>query len=155
MIHSKIILTVYWYFKLRLVTASNSALALTAGYTVFQAPLWQLYSFKQGFSFNRIHDISSPPCGRSAEYRLATVTPQHIQPPLLWNREQIFNIFLGKKWRNWTQAHMGRGRGPGNTTKFSKIIIIIFLIFQYPNLFFHLNLWSVFVHRFWALFPPV
>ena len=38
MIHSKIILTVYQYFKLWLVTASNSALALTAGYMVFQAP---------------------------------------------------------------------------------------------------------------------
>ena len=38
MIHSKIILTVYQYFKLWLVTASNSALALKAGYMVFQAP---------------------------------------------------------------------------------------------------------------------
>ena len=44
----------------------------------------------------RLHGISNPPCGKSAEYRLLPDTVQHIEPPLLRNREQIFEILLGK-----------------------------------------------------------
>ena len=63
------------------------------------------YSFKQCLSFwislafnlkSRVHGISSPPWGRSAEYLLPPVTVQFIEPPLLKNREQTFDIFLGR-----------------------------------------------------------
>ena len=41
-----------------------------------------------------MHGISSPPCGRSAEYLPPPVT---IDPTLLIKSEQIFESFLGKR----------------------------------------------------------
>ena len=41
------------------------------------------------------HGISSPPCGKSLEYCLASVMVHVIIPPLLRNTEHVTEIFLG------------------------------------------------------------
>lgn len=61
--------------------------------------LTQHFSFwiSSGHALNfRVHGISRPPWGRSAEYLLLSVTIQCILPPLLKNNEQSLDIFRGK-----------------------------------------------------------
>ncbi len=43
-----------------------------------------------------LHGISSPPCGRSAEYLLLPDTLQVMEPPLLRNMELTLEILLGR-----------------------------------------------------------
>ena len=44
----------------------------------------------------KLQGISNPPCCKSDEYLLLPITIHTIEPPLLKNRGQIFDIFSGK-----------------------------------------------------------